>query len=124
MVPVIWVPDGLSQFVLSVKVVLGIYGLPILAVVGGVALLWFGIHLYSHRDEYRHYHARRLFWWQRRRPVAEFDTRIYIGRPGAGKTLFCVRDGILLLRQGCGYALTSSCVTLCLVVKLSPFVRG
>jgi len=51
-------------------------------------------------DRARFYHARRLFWWQRRRPVAEFDTRIYLGRPGAGKTLFATRDAVLLLRQG------------------------
>lgn len=69
------------------------------AVVAAVVLVAFGLWAWPRRAELRFYNERRLFWWQRRRPVAEFDTRIYIGRPGAGKTLFCVRDAIELLRQ-------------------------
>jgi len=46
------------------------------------------------------YHSLGLLWFQRVRPVAEFDTRIYLGRPGAGKTLFATRDAVLLMRQG------------------------
>lgn len=51
-------------------------------------------------ERWQYYSDHRLWWWQRRRPVAEFDTRIYVGRPGSGKTLFVVRDGVELLRQG------------------------
>lgn len=42
----------------------------------------------------------RYFWFQRSRPHEEWDTRIYEGLPGSGKTLFMVRDCIELMRRG------------------------
>jgi len=41
-----------------------------------------------------------MLWFQRKKPAVEWDTRIYAGLPGSGKTLFMVRDCIQLLRQG------------------------
>lgn len=44
--------------------------------------------------------SRRLFWFQRRPPQLEFETRLYVGLPGSGKTLTLVRDGIYYMRAG------------------------
>lgn len=41
-----------------------------------------------------------LHWLARRRPVQTFETRLYVGRAGSGKTLFATRDAIKLMRQG------------------------
>ena len=41
-----------------------------------------------------------LSWIQRRKPVQQFETRLYVGRAGSGKTLFATRDAIELMRQG------------------------
>lgn len=42
----------------------------------------------------------RTFWFQRRKPHREYETRIYEGLPGSGKTLALAADGIKLLRLG------------------------
>jgi hypothetical protein len=54
-------------------------------------------------DEWRYYrwlYDRGYWWWQRKAPRSEFDTRIYEGMPGSGKTLLMVRDCIDLMRAG------------------------
>jgi len=41
-----------------------------------------------------------FLWFQRAAPRKEWDTRIYEGLPGSGKTLLMVRDCCELMRQG------------------------
>lgn len=45
-------------------------------------------------------HTKGYMWYNRVRPPAAFDTRIYQGLPGTGKTLLMVRDCVGLLRSG------------------------
>lgn len=42
----------------------------------------------------------RLAWWQRKPPVFQMDTRLYVGLPGSGKTLLATYDAIRFLRRG------------------------
>lgn len=44
-------------------------------------------------------YRRRYLWFQRAPSRSEFDTRIYEGLPGSGKTLLMVRDVIELMRN-------------------------
>lgn len=39
-------------------------------------------------------------WFLQPSPLFEFDTRIYIGRPGCGKTLLATKAAVKLLRKG------------------------
>jgi hypothetical protein len=49
---------------------------------------------------WRWLNARGYWWFQRPKTRSEFDTRIYEGLPGSGKTLLMVRDCIDLMRSG------------------------
>lgn len=41
----------------------------------------------------------KLIWPLRKRPIYEFDTRIYCGLPGSGKTLLATYDAVKLMRR-------------------------
>lgn len=51
-------------------------------------------------DYWRWLYRQEYFWFQRKAPHREFQTRIYEGLPGSGKTVFMVRDCIELMREG------------------------
>ena len=49
---------------------------------------------------WRWLYRQEFLWFQRAAPRKEWDTRIYEGLPGSGKTLLMVRDCCELMRQG------------------------
>lgn len=64
------------------------------------SLLRVGAWVEARVEWWRFVFRNRLIWFLQPTPLFEFDTRIYIGRPGMGKTLFATRDAVRLLRKG------------------------